>query len=281
MLVQPKILTVIIASPDSAKTYTTIRSVQQMRYRNHEIVCTVPYERDLLRHNLLRDFNWLPLITAPRASLSTLLSIAVERGRYSNVDAVCFIQSGCTPEREFLAEMAVPLRTHTNIDLFMPSMVRPDDKGIVFGATRFGKWPHQMKSVIEIPEDELNIANSHFLGHSVLVRLSTCLKNQFSDINDDLTLLYWTEKIINNKHQTMAISSIKIFFDGVIFPDLSSALVVPKGWYKDMERYIQIYGSWYDKVGFVLRYRWRREGSLFSRLVDSWWQNQAAYKREF
>ena len=49
-------------------------------------------------------------------------------------------------------------------------------------------------------------------------------------------------------------------------------------WYSDVERYIGTNGKWYDKVGFWLKFRWRREGSIFSRLIEQWLTETHAYK---
>ncbi|GEM_PF-5718950 len=278
MLIQPKILTVVIASDDLARTYTTIRSLQQMRYRNHEIVCVIAAGKETIRRHVQRDFNWLPIIYTPYASLSTLLQEAVERGRYSYVDGICFVQAGTTVDGEFLAKMVEPFKRHTTYAMFMPAVVRPEGKSIAYGAESKGLLPHQLRTVTELPDGVENLEDSHFLGPVCLLRAKTCYRYTFSEINDDLALLYWTETLIGDGVHTLTLGGVTVFYDGVLYSDLNDALIVPAGWYRDLERYIDTNGTWYDKADFWLRFRWRREGSLVARLIETWWQGGTVYR---
>ena len=277
MQIQPKLLTVIIANEDLAKCYTTIRSVQQTRYRNHEIVAVVPSYLQPICKRLRQDFNWLPIITDPVASLSTLMQIAIERAQYSHVDAICFVQAGTHLETAFLSQFTMYLRNHPKIGLFMPAVMRPEGR-VVFGADQKGQWPHHLQAIPTPPADNADIMGTHLLGPVCLIRLESCSKQAFSELNDDLALLYWTEKMIAHGLKTLSATTLTVFYDGTLYSDLTESVVVPSRWYSDVERYISTYGKWYDKVGFFIRYRWRREGGVFSKLIDYWLTDNHAYK---
>lgn len=275
---QPKILTIIIACDDIARTYTTIRSAQQMRYRNHEIICLVPNSSTNILQSLKKDFNWLTIICDKNRPFSDLMKIIVEHARYSFIEAIFFIQTGASLERDLLNRLVLQFNQHQHTDLFFPTIVRPDEKGVVYGGIKVGPWPHQIKSVTDQAETAIDAEKLHFLGPACLARTSACFKHTISNNDDELALFYWVEKMVAGGVKSLATLDMSIFFDGVIYSDLSDTMIVPKSWYYDLERYISTYGTWYDKLVFWLRYRWRREGSLVARIIDGWWQSQTVYK---
>jgi hypothetical protein len=272
MLVQPKILTVIVANDDIVKSYATIRSAQEMRYRNHEIVCIVPSRLKRLYAQIKRDFNWLPIISIPYASLSTLLGEAVARGRYAHVDGFCFVQSGTRLESETLTKLAEQLRLRPTFDLFMPVIDRGDGR-TVYGALPYGRWPHQLRPITTLTEETEVLPDSYFLGPICLVKASVCYNHPFSEMRDDLTLLYWNERLQQNEVKTAVITDIRILFDGTLYSDVTDSLVIPKGWFEDIKRYVETKGNAYDRLLFWLQYSWRSEGSLVSRLFMITWSH--------
>lgn len=278
MSVQPKILTIVIACDDIARTYTTLRSVQQMRYRNHEIICLVPNSSVNILRNLKTDFNWVTLICDKNRPFSDLIKVVVEHARYSFIEAILFVQAGSTLENDFVNQIVRHFNRYQNIDLFFPTIVRPDEKGTVYGGVSVGPWPHQMRSVTDQSNLLIDPERLHFLGPVCFARTKACFKNIITNADDELALFYWVERMMSAGVKSYVTLDLSVFFDGVIYSDLSDAMIVPKSWYGDLERYISTYGTWYDKVVFWTRYRWRREGSFIARFIDGWWQSQTVYK---
>ena len=278
MSAQPKILTIVIACDDLAKTYTTLRSVQEMRYRNHEIICLVPNSSTKILHILKRDFNWVTFVCDKSRPFSDLIKVMVEHARYSFIEAILFIQSGTTLEKDFINRMVIQYNNNQNADLFYPAIIRPDNKGTIYGGQSIGQWPHQIKAISDDNEFTIDPEKLKFLGPVCLMRTRVCYKHGVNGNDDELALFYWIEKMVLAGVSSLVTMNISVFYDGVLYSDLSETLIVPRSWYNDLERYISTYGTWYDKVVFWIRYRWRREGSIVARIIDSWWQGQAVYK---
>lgn len=264
MPVQPKLLTVIIASADLAATYTTLHAVQATRYRNLEIVCVLSGHYKTLKAHMTRDFGWVPLITAPYASVSSLLEQCTARAHVSYCDAILYIQAGATLEPNRIHELVEEYNRLPKADLLMPTIVRRDGSGAVYGAKQAGKWPHQLQSVVN-QEELKQQKSSHFVGGACMARIKTCLKYPFGDSADDLALLYWTEQVLENGATSYVSTRVSVVFEGILYSDFSDMMMVPSAWYRDAERYIAARGTWYDKLAFAARFRWRTQTSIIGR----------------
>src|SRR3989344_6020456 len=161
---QPKILTIVIACDDIARTYTTIRSTQQMRYRNHEIICLVPNSSVKILQSLKKDFNWLTIICDRNRPFRDLIKVIVEHARYSFIEPIFFIQACASLERDLLNRLVLQFNQNQHSDLFFPAIIRPDEKGIVYGGVKVGPWPHQIKTVTDRTELIVDVEKLHFLG---------------------------------------------------------------------------------------------------------------------
>ncbi len=262
MSVQPKLLTVVIANNDSSATYTTLRSISTSRYRNHEIVCVVPYMYKKLRQQIAQDFAWVPQISSPYASVSSLLEMASARARIIFCDAILFIESGATFATNTIHDLVLEYNRVPSYDLILPSIIRRDGGGIVHGGAQMGKWPHQLKSITDY---NLSMDQPHFVGGVVLVRRAPSTNYRFVDSADDLALLYWTEGLLANGCSSHVALDVSVAYDRSLYCDFNDMMTVPGSWYADAKRYIAKRGTWYDKLEFVVRFGWRTENGVIGR----------------
>ncbi len=276
MIVQPKLLTVFIASQDFAKNYATIRSLQQMHYRNHEIVCVVPAHHRQTAAQLRRDFNWMPIITKIGASVSTLLKDVIERGQYSHVDAFVFVESGTTAAQDFLHKLIEQIHLHPSANIIIPTITRPEGK-VIFGGKQYGKWPYQVSSVV-LEEKLDEIKTPYFLGGACLIQAKTVYKNPITESSDDLALLYWTSAMIQSDVRSHVALDLTANFDGVLYSDFLEGIGAPSSWFSDMRRYLNANGKWYDKLSFWAQCRWRHEGTIVSKMLHTFLQQNVAHK---
>lgn len=254
MPTQPKLLTVILASNDLARTYSTLHSVQALRYRNHEIICLVPPHLVALRNALRRDFNWMPVLTAPYASMSTLLTLAVEYGQQAFVDGFFFVQAGTSADPELLHIFSGHMAMHPAVQLFLPTVLRADGRSAVYGGVSHGRYPYQLQArFVDTKDENPTLENLLFVGGAYLMRARACYRLTTPYSADHLALLFWAVTASENNIKSCAFPDMTVLFDGPLFSDFLDGGAIPDEWYREMSRYIATMGSWYD----VQVFRWR------------------------
>lgn len=254
MPTQPKILTVILASSDLARTYSTLHSVQALRYRNHEIICLVPPHLVQLRSALRRDFNWMPVLTAPYSSMSTLLTLAVEYGQQSFVDGFFFVQAGTNLDPEYLHTVSQHMAMNPDVQLFLPTVLRADGRTAVYGAEVRGRYPYQLQArSVDEKDENTTLDNLLFVGGAYIIRARACYRLTTPYACDHLSLLFWALKTGENNIKSRTFLDMTVLFDGPLFSDFLEGGHVPDEWNREMSRYIAVTGSWYDEKVFRLR----------------------------
>lgn len=267
MSIQPKILTLVIADNDIAKTYTTIRSAQGLHYRNHEIACAVPAEHHSIIPHLGRDFIWLSTFKKTFASDANWLDQVIERANSYHVDMIFFIHAGSTMKANFYEMIINQTPLYPEVGLFMPSVAHQDGK-TVYAIKSQGKLPHRLYSVnspLLYTEGE---DDAHFAGGAVLIKMKIANRFATPESDSETAIFFWIESIIKERISSMALYQPQVVFDGFLLVDLLEQISIPPHILHQLIQYVNQNGNWYDKLGFRYKYAWRKEGSWISKLFD-------------